>query len=136
MASRRRVIIPVTVAAVLVVAAGGVGAYAAVRGPDGDYRTAVAGMRPVNATLQATGTVQPASSATVSFPISGTVATVPVSVGSTVSAGSVLATVDGTALSSALAQAKSTLAEAKLTLEQDRNGGSSSSSASPPRRPG
>ena len=79
-------------------------------------------MRPVNATLQATGTVQPASSATVSFPISGTVATVPVSVGSTVSAGSVLATVDGTALSLALAQAKSTLAQAKLTLEQDENG--------------
>ena len=43
----RRVVIPVAVAGVLVVTAGGVGAYATVRGPAGSYRTAVAGVRSV-----------------------------------------------------------------------------------------
>ena len=118
----RRVVIPVAVAGVLVVTAGGVGAYATVRGPAGSYRTAVAGLRSVNATLSATGTVGPASSATVAFPIAGTVDSVPVAVGDTVAANATLATVDATALTAALNRARSTLAQAKLTLEQDQNG--------------
>ena len=121
MASRRAVI-PVAVAGVLVVTAGGVGAYATVRGPAGSYRTAVAGLRSVNATLSATGTVGPASSATVAFPIAGTVDSVPVAVGDAVAANATLATVDATALTAALNRARSTLAQAKLTLEQDQNG--------------
>ena len=118
----RRVVIPVAVAGVLVVTAGGVGAYATVRGPAGSYRTAVAGLRSVNATLSATGTVGPASSATVAFPIAGTVDSVPVAVGDAVAANATLATVDATALTAALNRAQSTLAQAKLTLEQDQNG--------------
>jgi len=118
----RRVVIPVAVAGVLVVTAGGVGAYATVRGPAGSYRTAVAGLRSVNATLSATGTVGPASSATVAFPIAGTVDSVPVAVGDAVAANATLATVDATALTAALNRARSTLAQAKLTLEQDQNG--------------
>ena len=118
----RRVVIPVAVAGILVVTAGGVGAYAAVRGPAGSYRTAVAGQRSVTATLTATGTVGPASSATVAFPVAGTVDSVPVAVGDAVAANATLATLDPTALTSALNRAQSSLAQAKLTLEQDENG--------------
>jgi HlyD family secretion protein len=117
----RRVVIPVAVAGILVVTAGGVGAYAAVRGPAGSYRTAVAGQRSVTATLTATGTVGPASSATVAFPVAGTVDSVPVAVGDAVAANATLATLDPTALTSALNRAQSSLAQAKLTLEQDEN---------------
>jgi multidrug efflux pump subunit AcrA (membrane-fusion protein) len=116
------VVIPVAVAGMLVVTAGGVGAYAAVRGPAGSYRTAVAGERSVTATLSATGTVGPASSATVAFPIAGTVDSVPVAVGDAVAANATLATLDPTALTSALNRAQSSLAQAKLTLEQDQDG--------------
>lgn len=118
----RRVVIPVAVAGILVVTAGSVGAYAAVRGPAGSYRTAVAGQRSVTATLTATGTVGPASSATVAFPVAGTVDSVPVAVGDAVAANATLATLDPTALTSALNRAQSSLAQAKLTLEQDENG--------------
>ena len=93
MASRRAVI-PVAVAGILVVTAGGVGAYATVRGPSGSYRTAVAGERSVRATLSTTGTVGPAASATVAFPIAGTVDSVPVAPGDSVAADATLATVD------------------------------------------
>jgi HlyD family secretion protein len=116
------VVIPVAVAGMLVVTAGGVGAYAAVRGPDGSYRTAVAGVRSVDSTLSATGTVEPASSATVAFPIAGTVDSVPVAVGDAVAANATLATLDTTALTSALNRAQSSLAQAKLTLQQDQDG--------------
>jgi multidrug efflux pump subunit AcrA (membrane-fusion protein) len=118
----RRVVIPVAVAGILVVTAGGVGAYAAVRGPAGSYRTAVAGQRSVTAMLTATGTVGPASSATVAFPVAGTVDSVPVAIGDAVAANATLATLDPTALTSALNRAQSSLAQAKLTLEQDENG--------------
>jgi HlyD family secretion protein len=67
-------------------------------------------------TLTATGTVRPAQQATVTFPISGTVATVAVAVGQTVRAGQVLATLDPTALNAALDAARSSLAGARATL--------------------
>lgn len=76
----------------------------------------------MSATLTATGTVGPASSATVAFPIAGTVDSVPVAVGDAVAANATLATLDPTALTSALNRAQATLAQAKLTLVQDENG--------------
>lgn len=110
---------PVAVAGCLVLTGGGVAAYAAARSPGGSYRTATAAVRAVSATLPATGTVGSKSSATVSFPVAGTVAGVPVAVGDRVAAGAELATLDSASLEAAVAAARSELAQARLTLEQD-----------------
>jgi multidrug resistance efflux pump len=73
-------------------------------------------------TLQATGTTEPSSAATVSFAVSGTVATVPVAVGDKVTAGQVLATLDTASLNYALATAQEQVANAELTLTQAQSG--------------
>jgi multidrug efflux pump subunit AcrA (membrane-fusion protein) len=127
--TRRRALVTAGVAGCLVLASGAV-AYAATRSSGPGYRTVAATDRAVSETLQLVGTIQPASSATVSFPVSGTVATVPVRAGDTVTAGQTLATLDATALSEALARAKADLATAELTLHQDTTAQASGSSSS------
>jgi RND family efflux transporter MFP subunit len=118
----RRGLLAAGTAAVVLVAAGGVAAYAANRSGAPAYRTATVGTASVSQTLHATGTVQPATSATLSFPVAGTVASLLVAPGDTVTAGQRLAALDTTALTSALARAQAAVADAALTLEQARNG--------------
>ena len=105
---------------VAVVTVGGV-AWAR-SGSPAAYRTAVVSRGPVTATLELVGTVQPAQAATVGFAQSGTVASVDVAVGQSVTAGQAVAQLDLTTLRGKLAQAQATEAAARLTLTQAENG--------------
>jgi len=110
------------ISAAVLVAGGGAVSYATSRSPAPTYVTAAAGSHSVMATLQATGTTEPSSAATVSFAVTGTVATVPVTMGQKVTAGEVLATLDTTSLKYALATAQGQVANANLTLAQAQSG--------------
>jgi RND family efflux transporter MFP subunit len=107
---------------VVFVAGGGAVSYATSQGTTPTYVTASVGSHPVVQTLQATGTTEPSSAATVSFAVSGTVATVPVAMGQKVTSGQVLATLDTTSLRYALATAQGQVANANLTLTQAESG--------------
>lgn len=79
-------------------------------------RTALARNRSVSKTVEEVGTIEPVSAASVAFPIAGTVATVNVTKGATVTRGQTLATLDTSDLQRAVNAAKAQLAQAKLTL--------------------
>jgi RND family efflux transporter MFP subunit len=70
----------------------------------------------VSSTITATGNVQPVREVTSSFSISGTLATVNVAVGDTVTAGTVLGTLSTTTLSAQLSAAYSQLSAAQSNL--------------------
>ncbi len=110
------------VAAVVILAAAGIGAYAATRPSGSAYRTGLVEVAGVTRTLAETGTAVPATSATASFAKQGTVASVAVKAGQTVTAGQTLATLDQTPLVAALDAAKQTTAEAQLALTQAEDG--------------
>ena len=124
-ATRRRAGAMVVVVVLLL--AGG-GAWALTRP---DAATATAGETLVAATtstqrstVSATGTIQPARRADLSFTVAGTVTSVPVSVGQTVTAGQSLATVGADTLEAAVttAQASLTAAQAALSAQLDADG--------------
>ena len=103
-------------ATVLVV--GGVGVWLATRSssPDSAAPTLVsATTSTIRQSVSATGTVQPASRADLSFAVSGTVTSLPVAVGDSVKVGTTLATVNSAELQSAV-----TLAQANVTAIQDQ----------------
>ena len=79
----------------------------------------------IQQTITSSGTIEPASQATLNFAVSGTVTGVDVKAGQTVTAGQVLATVDTTALTDELSAA-----QAQVTSAQDRLGSDESNSAS------
>ena len=79
----------------------------------------------IQQTVASSGTLQPASQASLNFAVSGTVTGVNVKAGQTVTAGQVLATVDTTALSEEV-----TAAQAQLTAAQDRLGSDEAAGAS------
>jgi trimeric autotransporter adhesin len=109
-----------SIIAVLVLAGVGLTAGRAVAGSSGPhYRLATATVGTVAQTLTGVGTVSAVNRATVSFPVAGTVAAVPVAVGSKVEAGQLLATLDASSLSQQLAAAESALAGAQQTLAAD-----------------
>jgi multidrug efflux pump subunit AcrA (membrane-fusion protein) len=109
----------------LVLAGGGAAVWASSGSAVAGYRTAIAGPAVVSATLDGTGTIQPVSRATVSFPVSGQVSAVPARVGQQVAAGQTLAQLDTTALEGQLASAQSALATAQARLAADQSGQSS-----------
>jgi len=123
----RRVIL---IAAVVVVVGGGAAVWAASGSSVAGYRTAAAAPATVTATLDTAGTIQPVTQATMSFPVSGQVASVPVQVGQQVSAGQTLGELDTTSLQGSLATAQSTLASAQAKLAADQSGQSTGSSGS------
>ncbi len=122
-----RALTAIAVAAGVLVVAAGVTAYASTRQDSPAYRTATVSTQTVQQVLQATGTIEPGTAATVSFPVSGTVAAVRVAVGDTVRAGELLAWLDTTALRSAVAYAAAGVADAGLTLHQAETAQSSTS---------
>lgn len=77
--------------------------------------------------VAASGTVAPASQADLSFAVSGKVSAVAATVGQSVSAGQVLATVDPTALQYQLSAAQETLAADQSRLSADQGDGASTS---------
>ena len=106
---------------IIVVVAGSGGATAwAVTGPSGsDYRTATVTRGDVTQSLISTGTIEPISEANVSFPVSGQVSSVSVSLGSHVTAGQVLARLSTSALASDVSSAESSVATANERLAAD-----------------
>ncbi|MGH3797283.1 MAG: efflux RND transporter periplasmic adaptor subunit [Pseudonocardiaceae bacterium] len=83
-------------------------------------RLGTAGLGTIRQTVSATGTIEPAQQANLSFGVSGQVTTVPVTVGQQVQAGQTLATMDAAALPSQVAQARATVASntAKVAADQ------------------
>lgn len=129
MARRARRIAVLTVTGVAVIGAAGT-AYAAMRAPAPAYRLATATSADVTATLQAVGTVTPVHQADVSFPVTGTVASIAVTTGQHVAAGQTLGSIDTAALKARLTAAKSTLASAEAKVETDITSQAASSSSS------
>src|SRR5690349_12401469 len=98
-AVRRRARAAAIAVVVLAVALAGVvvGMRASASGP-AQYRTATAAQRSVDATTHGVATIEPVTQAAVAFPVSGTVASVAVAPGATVTAGQPLATLDTASL--------------------------------------
>ena len=116
-------------AVALVVAAGGGVMYVRAGSTAPQYRTATVTLGTIQQTLSLTGNLSPVSQSNVNFQVSGTVTAVEVSVGQTVTAGQVLATIDPTTAQSALTQAQASLAAAQAKLNADQSSGSSSTAA-------
>jgi multidrug resistance efflux pump len=112
--------IPAGVAAILVV-----GTTAAVRNnasasPVDTYRTSTVTTGSVQQRLDLTGSVNRVNQVTQSFAVAGTVSTVPVALGDTVTPGQALATLDPGPLHSATVDAEAALAQAKASLASDQ----------------
>ncbi|HEX4018534.1 MAG TPA: biotin/lipoyl-binding protein [Frankiaceae bacterium] len=116
---RPRTVTAIVIVVVLVAAAGGI--WAATGSSAATYRWTTVTKADVDQTLDSYGTVTPIHQANVTFPVSGTVATVPVTVGQHVTTGQTLATLDVSSLQSKLDSAKAsyTTAVAKLVADQE-----------------
>jgi multidrug efflux pump subunit AcrA (membrane-fusion protein) len=119
---RRLTILGLTVALVVVV--GGGGAWALKRSSSSSVATptlVTATTSTIRQSVSASGTLQPASRADLSFDVAGTVTSLPVAVGEKVKVGAILATVDAASLNTAvtLAQANVTATQDQLTTQQD-----------------
>jgi trimeric autotransporter adhesin len=119
--NRARKIIAIVVI-VAVIAIGATAAMALTKSSPHTYRTATVTTGAVTKTLNSSGILQPIAQATVAFPIAGTVKTVNVHVGSQVSVGQTLASLDTTSLQQQLLSKQAALASAQLTLYKALNG--------------
>lgn len=81
------------------------------------YRTATVATHAVDQVLDAVGTVEPVSQASVAFPVGGTVARVDVEVGQEVAVGSPLASLDVEELEDAVTAKRAALDQVNLTLQ-------------------
>lgn len=115
---RGRTIAIAALAVVATVAVAG-GAVATITGGEDGWRTATVTSADVDQTIAATGTVASVSRSDVAFSTDGTVASVAVGVGDTVSAGQTLAALDADALQDAVDDAEEALADAQQTLADD-----------------
>lgn len=98
-----------------------------------NFRTAHAELASVSETVEVSGSIASASRYDLAFQTGGTVASVQVSLGDTVAAGQILATLDEAELAEAVAEAEQTVTNAQQTLaehEESQSSGSSSSSTS------
>lgn len=102
------------VVAVLAVAVGTNG------GSQSSYRTASVERADVDATIASLGTIQPVNQATLSFPVGGTVSSVPATVGQHVTVGQTLARLDTTSLDAQVASAQSAVAAAQAKFAADQ----------------
>ena len=114
---------------VILVAAVALGGWALSRsagaaGPS--YRHVAAVKTTMRQTLSSTGTIEPATTDTLSFSASGQVTVVSATAGQRVTQGETLATMDSPSLRAQVAQAKASLAGAQSQLSQDQAGSASS----------
>ncbi|MGH3547768.1 MAG: efflux RND transporter periplasmic adaptor subunit [Pseudonocardiaceae bacterium] len=93
--------------------------------PGAATRLATAGLGTIRQTVSATGTIEPAQQANLSFGVSGQVTAVAATIGQQVQAGQTLATVDAASLPSQLAQAHAAVASAVAKVAADRAAGAS-----------
>jgi multidrug efflux pump subunit AcrA (membrane-fusion protein) len=124
--SRPRIALP---AAVIVLAAASLGAWAATRstgsaGPT--YRLFPAATTTIRQTLSTSGTIKPATTDRLSFSAAGQVTAVDVQVGQRVTTAQTLATMDSPSLKAQAAHAEASLAGAKSQLSQDQASSASS----------
>lgn len=127
------------VAVVLLVGVAGTGVYwfgfrespAQAATPESTTTSVAASLSTIQQSVSGSGTLTPTVQEDVSFAVSGTVTSVDVAAGDTVTAGQQLATVDTLQLNAALLQAKAELASAQASLSnaQDEADGSDSSDA-------
>ncbi|GIG35984.1 efflux RND transporter periplasmic adaptor subunit [Cellulomonas pakistanensis] len=127
------------VAVVLLVGVAGTGVYwfgiretpAQAATPESTTTAVAASLSTIQQSVSASGTLTPTVQEDVSFAVSGTVTSVDVAAGDTVTAGQQLATVDTLQLNAALLQARADLASARASLSnaQDEADGSDSSDA-------
>jgi len=124
---RRSTIVGLAVALVVVV--GGVGAWAVKHSSPSDAATPTlvsATTSTIRQSVSATGTIQPANRADLSFAVGGTVTSLPVAVGDQVKVGTTLATVDAAGLQTALTLAQANVSATQDQLTAQQNAGSSS----------
>jgi multidrug efflux pump subunit AcrA (membrane-fusion protein) len=116
-------------AIVVLLVVGGSAAWAATRNKPtagaATTTTVTVSSSTVSQSVSTTGTIEPAHEADLSFPVSGTVTSVPVAVGDKVTKGQALATVGASELRSAV-----TLAKASLTAAEESLTSANSSSSS------
>jgi len=123
---RRSTIVGLAVALVVVV--GGVGAWAVKHSSPSDAATPTlvsATTSTIRQSVSATGTIQPANRADLSFAVGGTVTSLPVAVGDQVKVGTTLATVDAAGLQTALTLAQANVSATQDQLTAQQNAGSS-----------
>jgi macrolide-specific efflux system membrane fusion protein len=124
--SRPRIALPVMVILVAAVTLGGwaLSRPAGSAGPS--YRDVAAVKTTMSQTLSSTGTIEPATTDTLSFSASGQVTAVNATAGERVTQGETLATMDSPSLQAQVAQAKASLAGAQSQLSHDQAGDASS----------
>jgi HlyD family secretion protein len=120
---------------VVVVVAGAAGTAAWLNRDDGGstaaaVATAVVDTGEVSVSVAATGSVQASTTRSLAFGVDGTVSTVAVRAGSKVTAGTVLATVDGTAATAAVSDAQTALDSARSQLSAARTAATAATKAS------
>jgi HlyD family secretion protein len=99
-------------------------------GQGDDFRVATVATRDVDSQQNGVATIEPVAQATVAFPVSGTVASVAVAIGDTVTAGQTLASLDTQDLTQALHSKQAALAQAQLALTKALSGEATSSPTS------
>jgi len=99
--------------------------------PVDTYRTTTVTKGSVEQRLDLTGSVRRVNQVSQSFAVSGTVSSVSVAVGDTVTAGETLASLDPKPLNSAVLDAEAALAQAKATLESDQSAATAATSTTP-----
>ncbi|MFT3853082.1 MAG: HlyD family efflux transporter periplasmic adaptor subunit [Ilumatobacteraceae bacterium] len=120
---RKRVRRAITTAVVVVLLAGGGLAIAQTSGnTPSRYRLATASQQEVTSTLDGVATIQPVAQADVAFPNAGTVETVSVALGDTVTAGQVLAQLNTDDLMVTVRSKEATLTKAQLILAKALDG--------------
>jgi multidrug efflux pump subunit AcrA (membrane-fusion protein) len=129
---RRRRLILIATAVVVLVTGAGIGIWLATGGTTGTglattTQVVKATTGTMKQTVSASGTIEPASEADLSFAVSGKVTAVDVSVGQTVTVGQVLATVDTSALQASADSAQASLTSAEAKLSSDESSGASTS---------
>src|SRR5215470_492319 len=124
---RRRWLV-LTVTAVVIVAASAVfiGLRARTASSATSCREVSVTVGTMQLTTAASGTLEPAQVANLSFPVSGQIATVAVGVGQQVAAGQTLATINSSMLAAQVAQAQATLANNQAKLSADQSAGAAS----------
>ncbi len=115
-------------AGVVVLGAGGAVALAATSGGGPGKRYATIGRASITEVVEASGTITSSDKVTPSFPVSGTVRAVDVTVGQSVRKGQALARLDTTSLQDAVDSAELGLANARQRLAADESGQTSAGS--------
>lgn len=117
--ARRQKAIAIAITTAVLCAAGGGTAFALAQASGPSYRTATAGLGTVAESLDLTGTVASVTRRDMAFQVSGTVASVAVSVGEHVAAGQTLAALDTDSLQDAIDSAQDAVDSANDQLESD-----------------